>query len=102
MGEWRGVSNANEPQIIVIIVFKELKRATVKYLLRLVLVDKVLPLAIRCVLPHLRDYLGHLPQLQLGIGRLHLVPHLAAVPHERHQRLLWGLRWLRRTGIDGL
>lgn len=70
------------------------------YLLRLIFLDKLLSLLVRCILPHLRDDLGHLPQLQLGIGRLNLVPHFAAVSHEGHQGLLWGLWWLRGTGID--
>lgn len=70
------------------------------YLLRLIFVDKLLPFHVWRILPHLRDDARHLPELQFGIGRLHGVPHLAAVPHERHQRLFWRFRGLGSARIN--
>ena len=46
------------------------------HLLRLVLVHKLLLLSVRQLAPHLPNDLADLPQLQVGVARLHRVPHL--------------------------
>ena len=53
-----------------------LEGALVLDLLQFVLFDKVLLVGVGQVAPHLADDLADLPQLQLLVGRLHLVPHL--------------------------
>lgn len=73
--------------------------ASCQYLFRLVFVDVVLLVYFGQVAPHLRNQLSNLPQLQFGIARFHVVPYFAIVTHERHEGLLWGLRWLWNSRI---
>lgn len=55
------------------------------YLLGFILIQVVLLLLVAQVPPHPSDDLSDLPQLQVGVGRLHLVPYLVKHTHgQRH------------------
>lgn len=62
---------------------KRRRRAVTVYLLSFVLVQVVLLLLVAQVPPHPSDDLPDLPQLQVRVGRLHLVPYLAERTHGR-------------------